>query len=112
MLEYLNQHKVLLSAVPVLAYVTYIIYSFIRHLPTGLANLFFGIFGVPLTIIGQIVLFFLLKLAGEKSLIPAGILALVAAFAVLSTIYKMIFFKKVKVLTNTKVNPSVIRKSK
>ena len=73
MLETLNQHKILLASVPVITYIVFIIYSFIRHIPTGFASLFFGLFGIPSTIFGQIVLFYVLKLAGEKSLVPAVI---------------------------------------
>lgn len=110
MFEYLNEHKVLLSSVPVLAYVIYIIYSFIRHVPTGIANLFFGLFGIPLTIVGQVILFFLLKLAGEKSFIPVIVLTLVAISSIISTLYKMVLFKKVKVNTVTAPSVPVIKK--
>ena len=103
MLETLNQHKILLATVPVISYILFIMYSFFRHIPTGFANLFFGLLGIPSTIIGQVVLFFVLKLAGEKSLIPAGVLTLVAVFSIISTLYKMLYFNKVKVTTTQSV---------
>jgi len=103
MLETLNQHKILLTAVPVISYIIFIMYSFLRHIPTGFATLFLGLFGIPSMIIGQVVLYFILKLAGEKSLVPAGVLAIVAAFSIISTLIKMLFFNKVKVNTTQSV---------
>jgi len=103
MLESLNQHKILLATVPVISYIVFIMYSLFRHIPTGFATLFLGLFGIPSTIIGQVVLFFVLKLAGEKSLVPVGVLTLVAAFSIISTLYKMLYFNKVKVTTTQSV---------
>lgn len=106
MLESLNNHKVLLASVPIIAYFLFIIYSFVRHFPTGFANLFLSLFGIPATIIGQVVLYFILKLAGEKSFIPVIVLTLVAGFSIITTIQKMIFFKKIKVITNKPSAPT------
>ena len=108
MFETLNQHKTLLASVPIITYIVYIIYSFIRHLPTGFANLFFALFGFPLTILGQVVLFFVLKLAGKESYVPVIVLTLVAGYSIITTIQKMLVFKKVLVTTDTKIKPPVL----
>jgi hypothetical protein len=105
-LEYLNQNKIALATVPVITYMLFIIYSFIIHFPTGVANLLLSVVGLPLTIIGQVIVFFLLKaFFSKESNIPVYVLGLNAVLAIVSLIYKMATFKKVKVTKMIKPSP-------
>ena len=105
-LEYLHQNKVALSSVPVITYMLFIIYSFIRHVPTGFVNLLFSAFGLPLVVIGQVIVFFLLKaFFSKESHVPVYVLGFGAVLAIISMIYKMATFKKVKVTTPTPPTP-------
>jgi len=99
-LEYLHENKVALASVPVISYILFIIYSFIRHVPTGFANLLLSVFGLPLTIIGQVITFFLLRAVFSKeSHVPVYVLGFGAVLAIVSMIYKMATFKQIKITT-------------
>jgi hypothetical protein len=93
-----SQHKVLLASVPVITYVIYLIYLFIRDVPTGIINSLFATFALPATIVGQVIVYYVLSLF-EPSAIPTYILLLGAIASIAFTVYKMVTFKKIK--TNT-----------
>ena len=49
-----------------------------------------------------------LKLAGKESYVPVIVLTLVAGYSIITTIQKMLVFKKVLVTTDTKIKPPVL----
>jgi len=108
MFEVLNRYKVHLAFAPVIYYLVFIIYSFIRDFSTGLSSLVLSFFGLPLTIFVQVVLYYILKLFSSNSYVPVVVLSLVALISLLTTLYKMIFFQKVKAI---QINTSSINVS-
>ena len=104
MSDFLKQHTFELALAPVLLYIIYIGYSFIRDFQTGIANLLIAIFGLPLTIINQLFLFYILRLFFNKdSSVHAIVLSLVAISSLLTVIHRMMNFVKIQNVNITSV---------
>jgi hypothetical protein len=113
-LKFLNENKITLAFVPIITYVLYLIYCFIRDFASGLSALFISLLGMPITVIGQLALYWILKLStNPDSKVPGYVLGFVAASSILVTIWRMIVFTKVKVTTSTpKFTPQLRTTSK
>lgn len=83
-----------IAFVPVYASLIYILYSLVRHVPTGLAEAFSGILFVPLTALGSYASLWILT-----SLLPLPVtitlLTLGAVYTILRTIWRMLSFKRI-----------------
>jgi hypothetical protein len=99
-MENLNNHKGLLASVPVLTTILYIVYAFIRDVPTGMLSLLFGVtISIPLGIIGALISYYALNgIFGTESLVPVKILTVIAVLSVIHTISQMVRFKKANVV--------------
>ena len=108
MLEYLKEYTFQLASAPVIFYLVFIVFSFIKDFQTGLANILIAIFGLPLTIINQLLLFYILRLFFSKeSSVHVIVLSLVAVSSLLTVIHRMINFVKIKNVNVTSVTTSV-----
>jgi hypothetical protein len=112
MLEDLKEHTFNLAATPVILYLVFIVFSFIKDFQTGLGNLLIAVFGLPLTIINQLLLFYILKLFFSKeSSVPVIVLSLVALSSLLTALHRMIYFVKIKNVNAATVTPTVKAKT-
>ena len=88
-----------IAFVPVYASLIYILYSLVRHVPTGLAEAFSGILFVPLTALGSYaglwILTSLLPLPVTVTLFTIG-----AVITIFRTISKMGSFKRIEVIAS------------
>lgn len=101
--ETLKNNKITLTAVPTLTIVAYIIITFVRHFPSGLAEAFKGFFQVPAAVISAVVLYFITGYFGADNQIY--VLTAAAVIAILHMVYKVVTFKPVQV-TQTNTTPS------
>ncbi len=97
MYDFLKENKVLLASVPVINYVIYLIYSFYRNTKTGFFDLAIAAFGLPLTLIGMVLLFLILRILGKESPFAIYTLTFFALISILHTLYRIIFYKPITV---------------
>jgi len=83
-----------IAFVPVYASLIYILYSLVRHVPTGLTEVFSGILFVPLTALGSYAGLWLLT-----SFLPLPVavtlLTIGAVIAIIRTVARMLSFKRI-----------------
>lgn len=91
-LKYLNQHKILLTSVPIINYIIYIFITYLRDPIGGIAEFIFSLIALPIVIIRQALLYFALQLFNEESDIPINILIFGATYSILYYLLKIILY--------------------
>lgn len=98
--KYLNQHKILLTSVPIINYIFYIFITYLRDPVGGIAELIISLIGLPIVIIRQVLLYFALQLFNEESELPINILIFGATYSILFYLLKIIFYAPLSMNNN------------
>jgi hypothetical protein len=99
--ETLQANQFTLAFVPVYASLVFILYSLVRHVPTGLGELFSGLFFIPFTALGSYASWYLLK-TFTSAQVSVALLTIGAVISIIRTLIRMASFKKVAVSSTVK----------
>jgi len=105
--ETLKENRFQLAFVPVYTALIYVVYSLVRHVPTGIAELFSGLLFIPLTAAGSLLTYYALTTFANET-VSVVLISLLAVVALLRTLSRMAYFKKMEILAK-KVTSSVGR---
>lgn len=78
--------------IPIINYIFYIFITYLRDPVGGIAELIFSLIGLPIVIIRQVLLYFVLQLFNEESELPINILIFGATYSILYYLLKIIFY--------------------
>lgn len=92
-IEYLKENKFILASIPVIFHIIYLIFSFLIDKFKGFKHLMISFFTLPPLIIGQLLLFCILKLFSNESNIPVYILSFTAITYILFYLKRIILFQ-------------------
>ena len=92
-IETLKEHKALIAYIPIIFHILYLVFSYFIDKIRGLRELFISFFTLPPILIGQVILYFILKLFNDDSNIPIYILLLVTISYIFYYVKRMILLK-------------------
>ncbi len=92
-IDLLKDYKFFMACIPIIFHIIYLTFSYSIDKLRGLHDFIISFFTLPPIIIGQVLLYFVLKLFNEQSNIPTYVLMTVAITYIFYYLKRIILFK-------------------